>query len=1026
MDTYTPMHLHDMHSNINMVEVVTKFEQYVEKAIELCLPTVICTNHGVLTGWYNRKKILESKNMKYVHAVEGYVTWSLEEKVRDNFHLSFFAKNFEGFKELNKLVSKSFNRDDNHYYYNPRISWDEVKNTSDNIIISTACLGGLMWRLRDDNEKSQEIIDWIVNNKHRVFLEVQPHLYENQKKLNYYLLNLAKENNLMIIAGGDVHALNKEHDEARKILQKSKKVLFSDEDSFDLTLKSYEELYQQFKNQGVLTDNEIRTALNNTNVLLNMVEPFELDYSKKYPKLYEDPDKVLKDKIKEGIYFRGIDKLPKDKRKIYLDRIKYELETYKKNEAEDYLLLEDMVKSYARENDIPYGYGRGSVSGSIIAYLMQITEMDSIKRKLSFERFMSKERISLADVDSDYSPSQRHLIQKFLMDHPKLYCAPIMTANTIALKGAIRDIGRGLEMSLSEIDEIAKNIEDKEREYRVKYPELFKYVDIVQGVVTSIGQHACGICVSPIPLDENMGLITTSDSEYPLTMLNMKEIDAQNYVKLDILGLDTTEIISETCKLAGIEFVTPQKLDQSDDKVWESILENNVGIFQWESDFSQQVYKDLFSKETIRKIKEKNPNFSYIDLFSLGNAILRPSGASYRDSVIKGEFYDNGHEALNKFLSPTLGRLVYQEQQMEFLVKFCEYTGGQADLVRRGIGKKSKEIIDNELPKIEKTFIKTMTNKYGLSYEDAENIAKPFLQVFLDSANYGFSVNHSEAYSWMGYACAWLRYYYPLEFITASLNVHIGKEDKTARLMEYAKLKGINVNPIKFRYSKSGYSFDKTSNSIYQGIQPIKFLNRSVAEDLYKLKDNKYDTFTKLLVDICNNTSANFKQLKILTQLNFFQEFSKNKKLLCVIEMYENKLKNNKLKYETKQKRIVEIEEYERSLDNKSIGLKDQIKAEVEYYGYEVTILNTLPKGVYAVTSVDTKYTPKLKLYHLKDGSVLELKCKKSDMNENKLDKFNIIKVNSIVERKKKKFVDGHWIELDEKESFLNSWDVLK
>jgi DNA polymerase-3 subunit alpha len=757
-----------------------------------------------------------------------------------------------------------------------------------------------------------------------------------------------------------------------------------------------------------------------------MIEPFELDYSKKYTKLYENAGVVLKEKIKEGIYFRGIDKFPKDKRKVYLDRIKYELETYKKNEAEDYLLLEDMVKKYARDNDIPYGYGRGSVSGSIVAYLMRITEMDSVEHDLNFERFMSKERISLADVDSDYSPSKRHLIQKFLIDHPKLYCAPIMTANTIALKGAIRDIGRGLEMSLSDVDDIAKNIEEREKKYRDKYHELFKYVDIVQGVITSIGQHACGICVSPIPLDENMGLITTSDSEYPLTMLNMKEIDAQNYVKLDILGLDTTEIISETAKLAVIPFPTPQTLNQNDENVWESILESNVGIFQWESDFSHQVYKDLFSKQTINKIKKRNPDFSYIDLFSLGNAILRPSGASYRDSVIKGEFYDNGHEALNEFLAPTLGRLVYQEQQLGFLVKFCGYTGGQADLVRRGIGKKSKEIIDNELPKIEKTFIEKMISEYELSHDEAESIAKPFLQVFLDSANYGFSVNHSEAYSWMGYACAWLRYYYPIEFITASLNINIGKEEKTAKLIEYAKLRGISVNPIKFRYSKSGYSFDKNSNSIYQGIKPIKFLNSQAADDLYKLKDNNYKTFTDLLIDISKKTHVNYKQLKILTQLNFFQEFGKNNKLLLVIDMYEKKLKNSKLKEDTKQKRKIEVEEYEKTLDDKSIGLKDQIKAEVEYYGYEVTTLNKLPKGLYSLTDIDTKYTPRLRLYHLKDGSILELKCKKSIMDQNKLEKFNIIKVNSVIKQNKKKLIDGRWVEIDEKELFLVSWDILK
>lgn len=1024
--TYTPMHLHDHHSNINMVEVVTKFDQYIDKAIELGLPTVICTNHGVLTGWYNRKKSLESKGMKYVHAVEGYVSWTLDEKVRDNFHLSLFARNFEGFKELNKLVSKSFNRDDNHFYYNPRISWEEIKNTSENILISTACLGGLMWRLKNDDDKYEEIVGWIDKNKNRVFLEVQPHKHEEQKGLNKHLIELAKERGYKIIAGGDVHALNEEHDKARKILQKSKKVMFSDEDSFDLTLKSYDELFKMFQNQGVLSDSEIEDALENTNVLLDMVEPFKLDYSKKYPKLYDDSSKVLKEKIKSGIKSRGIDKLPKEEREKYVERIKHELETYKVNEAEDYLLLEDMVKSYARENNVPYGYGRGSVSGSIIAYLMNITEMDSIQRGLNFERFMNKERISLADVDSDYSPSRRNIVQEFLMNHPKLYCNPIMTANTIALKGAIRDIGRGLEIPLSEVDDIAKNVEDKEDYYRSQYPELFKYVDIVQGVITSIGQHACGIAVSPIPLDENMGLITTSDSEYPLTMLNMKEIDDQNYVKLDILGLDTTEIISETCKLAGIEFVTPQTLEQDDSRVWESVVESNVGIFQWESDFSHQIFKDLFSKETITNIKSKNPNFSYIDLFSLGNAILRPSGASYRESVCRGEFYDNGHEALNEMLSPTLGRLVYQEQLLEFLVKFCGYTGGQADLVRRGIGKKIKEIIDTEVPKIEGKFIETMTDQYGLSLEEAESIAKPFMQVFLDSANYGFSINHSDAYSWMGYACAWLRYYYPLEFITTCLNVNIGKEEKTSKLIEYAKSKGIEVKPIKFRYSHAGYMFDKETNSIYQGVQPIKFLNSQVAEELYTLRDREFDKFTNLLFEIHHNTKCSFKQIEILIKLKFFNEFGGNEKLLNVLEKYKDRLKNKKLKESTIEDRLLEVSEYEDSLDDKGLNIKEQIKAEIEFYGYENTVIKKSPSSVYIVTDIDSKYTPKVRLYCLHNGEVLNAKCKKNDLKKNQFGVFSIVQPTKYAEKSKMKKVNDKWEKSDEKELYLTNWNVLK
>lgn len=617
-----------------------------------------------------------------------------------------------------------------------------------------------------------------------------------------------------------------------------------------------------FQVQGIFTDDEINTAMQNTNLIADMCESWEIDYSKKYPQLYNNPEEVFKKKIAEGIKYRGIDKLPLEKRKQYAKRIQHEYEVYKANSSINYMLLEDDVKTYARSKGLRYGFGRGSVSGSIIAYLMRITEMNSIERNLNFDRFMSKERISLADIDTDFQPSQRHIIQDYLLNHPTLSCAHIITYNTIADKGAIRDVGRGLGMSLNEVDEIAKNFEENEQFYRDKYPELFYYVDLIKGTVTSVGSHACGIAVSPIRLDEYMGTMTVIDNETKqpvlLTQINMKEIDAQNFVKLDLLALDTVELLSQTVDFAGIKWedILPDNIDINDEKVWKSIVDSNVGIFQYESDFGWQVYKDLFSEETIAKIREKNPNFSYMDLFSLGNAIIRPAGASYRDDVMQGNFYDNGHEALNKFLAPTLGRMVYQEQIIQFLVEFCGYSGGEADVIRRAIGKKNKETIDKLLPEIKSRFVNTMINKYGTEEREATRISEPFMQVILDASNYGFSINHSDAYSFLGYACAWLRYYYPLEFITASLNVNIGKEDKTNKLVEYAKSRGIQIKPIKFRYSKSGYMFDKETNSIYQGVEPIKFLNAQVADGLYKLRDRKYNSFVDLLLDIKDGTQT--------------------------------------------------------------------------------------------------------------------------------------------------------------------------
>lgn len=1087
---YTAIHLHTDLSNQNMVEVVNSYKQYVDKAVDMGHKAIAFTEHGNVLSHFNKKMYAESKGLKYIHGCEVYVTMTLEEKKRDNFHMILLAKNFEGFKELNKMVSTGFDRESNNFYYNPRISWEDIKNTSDNIIISTACLGGVIWQLHKKDETSMlnDVIAWFEENKHRAFLEVQPHYHVEQIQLNKMILEISKNTGIRIVAGSDTHALDEEHDKARKILQKAKRIKFTDEDAFDLSFHSYEKMVSMFKRQGIFTDDEIHIAMQNTNVIADMIETWDVDYSKKYPQLYENPEEVFQQKIAEGIELRGINKLPLEKKQEYAERIKLEYDVYKANEAINYMLLEDDVKSYARKRNVPYGWGRGSVSGSIIAYLMQITHMNSIERNLNFARFMSKERISLADIDTDYAPSKRHIIQEYLMNHPKLSCAHIITYNTLKLLGAIRDVGRGLEIPLSEVDEIAKGVEESEGYYRDMYPELFHYVDLIQGTVVSVGAHACGIAVSPLPVDEYMGTMTTIDSETKrpivLTQINMKEIDAQNFVKLDILGLDTVELIYDTVELAGLEWssVFPENLDSEDEKVWGSILENNIGVFQYESDFAHQIYKDLFSQDTVQKIREKHPSFSYMDLFSLGNAILRPSGASYREYVVQGQFYDNGHDELNKFLAPTLGRLVYQEDIINFLTDFCGYSGGEADVVRRAIGKKQKEVLEKVLPEIKERFIDTMVKEHGARNIQAQEISEPFIKVIIDSSDYGFSINHSDAYSWLGYTCAWLRYYYPLEFLTASLNVNINKAEKTSRLIEYAKEKGITINGIKFRYSKAGYMFDKESNSIYQGIEPIKYLNSQVADGLYTLRDREYDNFTDLLLHIKDGsiysnynigdlesniiveegeeigdlreliklgytpsnlakmekngvigvsdsigTTINSRQMNILISLGFFSEFGENKKLLRIFKFFEDTF-NFKHKLKTKVERYLKVREFEDSLEEESLSLVEQATAELEFLGHIETISDSMPLNVLMVTEViSNKSYVRLKAYQFASGEIREFKIGNSLFKQVPLEEMDVVKLLNASVKPKNKKIDGQWKPSPtEKETWIKDMQFIR
>ena len=894
MSNYTVLHCHTELSNgTTNIDSVTKYEDYIKRASELGMKSIAITEHGNILSWLKKKDCCEKYGLKYIHGIEAYLTETTDTKVRDNYHCCLYARNWEGVKELNKLISNSYNRNDNHFYYTPRILIDDLFKTSDNIIVASACLGGVFNKGNDEVKK--RMLDFFIKNKDRCFLEIQHHNVKDQIEYNKYLFKLSQEYGLKLVTNTDTHCLDKKHVKGRDILQRAKNIRFDNEDGWDLTFKSYDELIESYKQQNSLPMFVILEAMENTNRIADMIEEFTMDKSYKYPKLYDNSEDVLKQKINEGVIRTGIDKLPNYETE-YLPRIYSELETYKHNGAVDFLLLDENIKTWGREHDIYPGYSRGSCSGSLICYLLGITDVDSVLHKLNFERFMNTERVSLADIDTDWQPNQREAIKDYVYSMEGLYCADIITFNTVALKGSIRDCARALKIDLSIVNDICENINDDNIEsYREQYKELFEYVDIVNGTVVSIGTHPCGQVVSPIPLDENMGLLTLATCKNPVTMLNMKEIDSLNYVKLDILGLDNIQIINETCKLAGIERLTPQNVDDNDEAVWQSIKEDTLGIFQWDGSGSYYI-KDLFSDETIKRIKEVYPDFRYIDLMACGNGAIRPAGASYRDELAQGIFRDNGHKALNDLLAPTLGYLVYQEQIIAFLNQFCGYTMGEADIVRRGFAKKTGT--EQFIPQIKSGFIKTMKEKYEVEEEESEHIVESFIQVIEDASSYLFSLNHSLPYSYIGYICGYLRYYYPLEFMTVVLNVCKDDAEKTNKAIDYVKKHDMVIKPPKFRYSRAEYFMDKETNSIYKGMASIKYMNAQVSEELYKLKDNQYNNFMDLLIDVYDKTSINSRQLSILIVIDFFEEFGKSQKLLDIVELYENimskKLKSKK------------------------------------------------------------------------------------------------------------------------------------
>lgn len=974
MSNYVAYHLH---TELSLLDSCTNFKLYIDKAKELGQTAICFSEHGNIYNWIEKKMYCKEQDIKYLHGVECYLTEKLlqtnEEtgeltKVRDNYHTILIAKNYAGFQELNTLVDLSTQED--HFYYKPRLTFEEFKNISNNVIKISACLASPLNKLRDES---------LI--KYYDYLEVQPHINsQDQKEYNQWLYRMSVKHNKPLIAGTDTHNLDKYKAECRSILQKAKHIVFTNEDEFDLTYKSYDELVEMFDKQGALPSSVYLAAIENTNVMAASVEEFELDTSFKYPKLYEDEEKVFKqrinqmyqDKLKKGI-------IKNDPR--YVAQIREEMRVFKKIGMVGFMLFMSELICWCWDNGIPIGPCRGSVGGSVIAYITDIIDVDPIVWNTVFSRFCNEHRTEIGDIDVDIAPSQRHLVYEHIIDKfGSDKTAYILAIGTISDKGTIDEIGRALNYPLDNVAQIKREYEDNPEATKAKYSELFYYFDGLVNTAISQSMHPAGIVVAPLTLPDNYGTFWQDGKR--IMMINMEEIHEVSLVKYDLLGLKNVEIIKDTCKLAGIPYPKSHTINWEDQNVWADMITAPAGIFQFEGDYAFKMLKEFVPHK--------------INDMSLVNAALRPSGASYRDRLLAHEINHNPSEIIDDLLKDNFGFLVFQEDTIAFLQNICGLSGGDADNVRRAIGRKQKDRLEAAMPEILEGYCKMSPKPRDV----AEQEAKEFLQIIEDSSNYQFGFNHSTGYSMIGYLCAYMRYYYPEEFIAAYLN-NANNEDDIRYGTELARVKNIKIHPIKFRHSGAEYTVDKETHSLYKGCSSVKFLSADMAEQLYAMRDRHFNTFTELLSVFPGNS----KQLSILIKLNYFSEFGGSLKLLKIAELYDTYngkkvLKKDKLnlpieivtKYaasETEKQYRFEAEGMSAMLSelcdmvpNQELDLLVQINAQKDFLGYLDLIDPTKPTKA-IILEINTKYTPKVSLYRLYDGQTISVKLKKKDYENN-------------------------------------------
>ena len=1045
-NNYVVYHLHTEQS---LLDSRTNYKDYVDRAVELGQKAIAFTEHGNVFTWVEKKMYCDAKGIKYIHGVECYLTEQLEPKVRDNYHTILLAKNYEGVKEINRLCYIASQPD--HFYYRPRLSFDEFLGISDNVIKISACLASPLneWRKNHLQYSTSKFADIVL---HYDYLEIQAHDFSEQIQFNTFLMDLSSKTGIPLIAGTDTHSINQYKAECRTMLQYSKNIDFGDEDTFDLTYKSYDELCAMFKKQEL--DEEIYLeAINNTNMMADSVEGFELDTSFKYPILYGEQDEQIllerlrekyKDKIAKGI-------IDKSHAKEYGDKIKEELQVFHKVGMGGFMLFMSEMISWCWENNIPIGFCRGSVGGSEVAYISDIIDVDPVVWGTMFSRFCNEHRKEIGDIDIDVSPDQRALVYQYIIDRFGVENTAYILANgTLQSKGAIDDICRALRHKAEKVgkdcpytlkvaDEIKKEFEQDEEATRKKYPEVFYYYDGMLGGIISQSQHPAGIIASPINLIDNYSGFINADGQVVLP-INMEEIHEINLVKYDILGLQNVQIIRDTCRLANIPYPKSNEIDWDDENVWNDMITSPVGIFQFESDYAFKCLQDF--KPTM------------INHMSLVNAAIRPSGESYRERLFNHEVNHNPSEQIDELLKDNNGFLVFQEDVIKFLQDICGLSGSDADNVRRAIGRKQMDRLQAALPEI----LEGYCNKSDKPREIAEEEAKTFLQIIEDSSNYMFGYNHSTGYSMIGYTCAMLRYYYPLEFITAFLNNARTDEDIN-KGTKFAKEKGFIIKAPKFGHSQNVYVCDKETNTIYKGLDSIKSMQTIAADIMNEIYAQEPKDFIDVLF-LCESVKIdgkriNSKSMDILVDIGFFSEYGNINTLKRIRYWYDKFAKRKTIKKDDCEDWLIDIirpnagketkkqfsdinkPQLLRDIDNvlppQDDNIQLLIKKQIELLGYVDVENHQVDMDEYIVQKVHKDKWGRiwLDLFHLSSNQSFEYKCEAKWYNRLPCIQNDLLKV-AFRSKEKVKLVGEdangkkQWMKSGEFENIVNCYEIIK
>lgn len=1022
MKEYYNYHCHNHKGNIKALDVIVKQEDYCKRAIELGHDAFFTTCHGMQGDIFEATTLAHQYNLKMIVGAECYYVPNRFEKDKSNRHIIIIALNKDGIKELNDIISES---NITGMYYKPRID-DELlfSLTPTNFIITTACVAGL-W---NNTELILRLKKYFGFN---FYLEVQDHNVEIQKEVNRCVLELSKKYNIKIIHANDSHYIYPQDSEYRDLFLKAKGIVYEEENNFILDYPDYDEIVKRYEIQGILNKNQIKEALENTLIFKNVDCSDFINDDIKLPSISENPNLSLK-QILNKKWNEIKNEIPTADRQKYLDAIRYEMDIVEKTNMANYFLIDYNIAKIAREK---YGgvltkTGRGSAPSFYITRLLDLTNIDRLASPITLfpTRFMSVERIlgarSMPDIDLNSADAEPFIkASKDLLGEEN--CEWMISWKPLQESSGFRLYCKAIGLDINEYNDIAKDLD--------KYKNDEKWGKIIEkskpfiGVIEGISESPCSMCLGTENLRRAIGLVRTPNDKI-CCMLDGYNCDKYKYLKNDYLTVTVWAIIRDVCNLANIKIPTIKELDNLLDNKTFNIYKEGLtcSINQADSNYATGLVKKYAPKSLAE--------------MSAFVAIIRPGCASLLDDFIERKPYTTGIKELDDLLEDSTHRLIYQESIMKYLIWLGIPETSSYDIIKKIAKKKFKE---PELKELKDKLIKGWKKQVG-----KEDGFEETWQVVEDAAKYSFNCSHSLSYAYDSLYGAYLKSHYPLEYYTVVFDYYKDDSERTSKLTDELKYFNIRLSKPKFRYSKSSYFMDRSTNTIYKGVASIKYLNNGAAEYLYSLRDNHYENFIELLKQIEEDGQINSRQMEILIQLQYFDEFGKNKKLLDVYRYFKTlygrkMLAKDKLESlglikediidcfdKETEKQYVNIDyikilsNVEKRIPDEIIPIAEQVNLEMDVVGYISMTYNVDKKYCLAI-DVDTKYSPKITLYSLGSGKEISCKINKTLFKSRPFKKGQLIKCGKFEEKYKQRKTENGWEKTSEKEWWVCSYDLV-